>query len=79
MNRYLKWAFVEAANLTHRQRGRHPGRHVNRLYARLAGHKGHPKAIGAVARHLAEATYWILTKEEAYREPARSTVSSTRG
>jgi transposase len=78
VNRYLKWAFMEAANQTNVQRRRHPGRHVNRLYGRLA-HKGHAKAIGAVARHLAEATYWILTKEEAYREPTRLTVSSTRG
>ena len=37
----------------------------------------HPKAIGAVARHLAEATFWILSKQEPYREPKISTVSST--
>jgi transposase len=79
VNRYLKWAFVEAANANNLQRDRDPGRHVSRLYARLARRKGHPKAIGAVARHLAEATYWILTKEEAYREPTRSAVSSTGG
>jgi hypothetical protein len=30
-----------------------------------------------VARHLAEATYWILTKHESYREPKIATVSST--
>jgi transposase len=72
VNRYLKWAFVEAATATNLQRGRSPGRHVNRLYERLARRKGHPKAIGAVARHLAEATYWILTKQEAYREPIAS-------
>jgi hypothetical protein len=36
-----------------------------------------PKAIGAVARHLAEATYWLLSKQEAYREPQASAVSST--
>jgi len=77
VNRYLKWAFVEAANVTNLHRSRYPGRHVSRLYERIARRKGHPKAIGAVARHLAEATYWILTKEEAYREPRRSTVLST--
>lgn len=76
-NRYLKWAFVEAANANNLQRARYPGRHVSRLYERIARRKGHPKAIGAVARHLAEATYWILTKEEAYREPTRLAVSST--
>jgi hypothetical protein len=37
-------------------------------YERVARRKGHQKAIGAVARHLAEATYWILTKQETYRE-----------
>jgi transposase len=72
VNRYLKWAFVEAATATTLLRGRSPGRHVSRLYERLARRKGHPKAIGAVARHLAEATYWILTKQEAYREPIAS-------
>jgi len=72
VNRYLKWAFVEAATTTNLLRGRYPRRHVSRLYERLACRKGHPKAIGAVARHLAEATYWILTKQEAYREPIAS-------
>jgi transposase len=79
VNRYLKWAFVEAANTTNLNRRWYPWRHVTRLYARLARRKGHHKAIGAVARHLAEATYWMLTKEEAYRERIHSTVSSTRG
>lgn len=44
-------------------------RHVTRLYERIRSRKGHAVAIGAVARHLAEATYWILTKGEPYREP----------
>jgi transposase len=79
VNRYLKWAFIEAANvicLTHRLR---PFRHVSRLYLRIRQRKGHQKAVGAVARHLAEATYWILKKEEEYQEPRRKTVSSTKG
>jgi transposase len=78
VNRYLKWAFVEAANvicLTHR---RSPYRHVSRLYLRVRRRKGHQKAIGAVARHLSEATYWILTKGESYREPQQHAVSSTK-
>jgi len=69
VNRYLKWAFFEAANAICLTRRRAPTRHVSRLYERVARRKGHPKAIGAVARHLAEATYWILSKEEPYREP----------
>jgi transposase len=69
VNRYLKWAFVEAANAICLTRGRAPHRHVSRRYERVARRKGHAKAIGAVARHLAEATYWTLSKGECYREP----------
>lgn len=69
VNRYVKWAFVEAANASCRLRRGHPHRHVSQLYERLARPKGHQKAIGAVARHLAEATYWMLIKGEPYREP----------
>jgi transposase len=77
VNRYLKWAFVEAANAICLNRGRAPRRHVSRLYERIARREGHQKAIGAVVRHLAEATYWILSKQEPYREPNPSAVSST--
>jgi len=68
---------VEAANAICLNRGRAPHRHGTRLYERVARRKGHQKAIGAVARHLAEATYWVLTKQEFYREPQPTTVSST--
>jgi transposase len=78
VNHYLKWAFIEAANAICLMRRRYPHRHVSRLYERIARRKGHPKAIGAVARHLAEATYWILSKQEPYREPKATAVSSTR-
>lgn len=73
VNQYLKWAFVEAANVVCRHRGKHPQRHTCRLYERIAKRRGHQKAIGAVARHLAEAAYWVLTKGETYREPGSST------
>ena len=69
VNRYLKWAFMEAANVICLHHRRFPQRHVNRLYERVARRKGYQSAIGAVARHLAEATYWILKKGEPYREP----------
>ena len=69
VNRYLKWAFMEAANIVCLNHRRYPYRHVHRLYERLAHRKGHQKATGAVARHLAEATCWILKKGEPYREP----------
>lgn len=73
VNRYLKWAFVEAANVICRVRRRYLSRHVSRLYERIAHRRGHHKAIGAVARHLAEATYWMLSKAEPYQEPGSST------
>jgi hypothetical protein len=70
VNHYLKWAYAEAANVSMMHRRRHPQRHVSRLYTRVKSRRGHPKAIGAVGRHLAEATYWMLTKHEPYRDPA---------
>jgi transposase len=72
VNRYLKWAFVEAANGVCRTRRAHRQRHSTRLYERIARRRGHQKAIGAVARHLAEAAYWMLSKGEAYCEPGVS-------
>jgi transposase len=76
VNRYLKWAFCEAATTAATGRGAHRHRHIGRLYARVRDRRGQQKAIGAVARHLAEATYWILKKGEEYREP-QAKVSST--
>ncbi len=70
VNRTLKWAFVEAGNLAPTQARRMPERHVLRLYGRVRRRRNHYKAVVAVGRHLAEAAYWILTKREAYREPA---------
>lgn len=72
VNQYLKWAFVEAANGVCRTRRQHRQRHTTRLYERIARRRGHKTAIGAVARHLAEAAYWMLTKGEPYREPGAS-------
>lgn len=69
VNRYLKWAFMEAANSVCRHKGRLPYRHVAQLYERIKSRKGHGKAIGAVARHLAEATFYMLSKGEDYKEP----------
>lgn len=76
-NHYLKWAFSEAANSVAVNRRAHPDRHVSRLYNRIRNRKNHAKAVGAVARHLAEATYWMLTKGQAYQERGLLKVSST--
>jgi transposase len=72
-NNYLKWAFIEAANVVVMKRRHHLWRrkHVSMLYERTRRRKGHAVAVGAVARHLAEATFWVLTKAEPYRDPVK--------
>jgi transposase len=70
VNRYLKWAFAEAGNSVAVNHTRCPDRHVSQLYRRLRVRKGHPKAIGAVARHLAEACFHVLQKKEMYQDPS---------
>jgi transposase len=79
-NQYLRWAFVEAANLTVMRRKQFPRRHVSQLYERLRPGKGHQKAAVAVARHLAESAWWVLTKDQDYREPqpAAAAMSSSQ-
>ena len=69
VNRYLKWAFAEAGNSVAVNYQRRPERHVSQLYYRLRMRKGHSKAVGAVARHLAEAAFYVLSRQEAYRDP----------
>ncbi len=69
VNRYLKWAFAEAANSVAVNHTRCPDRHVSRLYRHLHERKGHSKAVGAVARHLAEAAFHVLSRQQAYRDP----------
>jgi transposase len=73
VNRYLRWAFIEAGHSTALNCERRPERHVSRLYRRLRARRGHYKAVGAVARHLAEASYYVLSKKEPYRDPALHT------
>ena len=72
-NNYLKWAFIEAANVVVMKRN-HPfwrRKRVSVLYERIRRRKGHAVAVGAVARHLAEAAFWVLTKAEPYRDPMK--------
>lgn len=64
-NRYLRWAFVEAANCL----AAHPStKPPYRLFAQVRQRRGYGKAIVALARHLAVAAYHMLRKGEAYRE-----------
>ncbi len=77
VNRYLKWAFSEAANSVAVNHRRCPERHVSQLYHRLRVRKGHAKAVGAVARHLAEAAFHVLHRQEEYRDPAATAGRTT--
>ena len=52
------------------------GTHVVRLYQRIKRAKNHQKAVVAVGRHLAEAAWWVLTKQEVYREPQGAAAGS---
>lgn len=80
VNRYLKWAYIEAANTVCLWHNKQPERHVSKLYARIARKRGHGKAIGAVARNLSEAAFWMLSKREIYRDPVlKVPVLSTGG
>jgi len=78
VNRYLKWAYSEAANSIVVHEKKYVGWHVTDLYLRVRARKGHLKAIGAVSRHLAEATYWVLKKQEKYKDPSFRHKVSTR-
>jgi transposase len=79
VNRYLRWALIEAANVVAIHQSRWSSRHVAHLYRRIMKRKGHAKAVVAVARHLAEAAYWVLRRSEVYKEPqGNKPISSTR-
>jgi transposase len=77
-NHYLKWAFVEAANAIVMHRAKYGEQHVGQLYQRLKERKCHGKAATAVARHLAESSWWILKKKQQYRAPHAAAMSSSR-
>jgi len=76
-SQYLKWAFIEAANVIVRHR-HHPAwktKYVCLVYDQVCQRRGHAVAVGAVARHLAEAAFWILKRQEPYRPPANRQAS----
>lgn len=79
-NHHLKWALVEAANTVaaHQSKWTEKYPHAVGLYQRVkATTKLSGKAKVAVARHLAEATWWILTRKQDYREPTSARVISS--
>jgi hypothetical protein len=70
-SQYLKWAFIEAADVVVRHR-RHPAwssEYVCQVCEGVCRRKGHAVAVGAVARHLAEAAFWIPKRPQPYRPP----------
>jgi hypothetical protein len=73
----LKWAYSEAGNCIAVHRKRLSGRHVSQLYQRIREKKGHAKAVGAIGRHLAEASFWVLTRNEDYKQPKSKMVIPT--
>lgn len=77
VNHYLRWAFIEASQSVCMHHAAHPQRHISQLYLRLRGRRGHAKAVGAVARHLAEATYHVWNTGKPYREPSLQPGRST--
>lgn len=77
VNHYLKWAFSEAGNSIVVNRKSYPYRYVVGLYNRIRKRRGHSTAVGALARHLAESSYWLLSKKESYRERGLKKVSPT--
>jgi transposase len=80
VNHYLKWAFIEAASCINLQQHKMQGRHVMELLTRVQKQRGYPKAAVAVGRHLAEATYCMLKRNEPYHEPnLKRTVLSSQG
>jgi transposase len=70
-NHFLKWAFVEAAEVIVAHQESMSARHVVRLYRRVKNNKPdrHGKAVVAVARHLAESAWHVLARNVDYREP----------
>lgn len=70
-NRFLKWAFVEAAEVVVAHQESMSAKHVVRLYRRVKNNKPdrHGQAVVAVARHLAESAWHILEHNQDYREP----------
>ena len=69
---------IEAANAICLTRAATTHRHVSRLYERIARRKGYPKAIGAVARHLA-GSHVLAPQQTGKRiaSPQAAAVSST--
>lgn len=69
VNRNLKWAFIEAANCFRLHMHNHERSRLFRIYNHIYHRKGHSKAIGAIARRIAESAWHVLMRNEDYKEP----------
>lgn len=67
-NGFIRWAAIQSARVAARQPNR-----FQRIYDKLKSRKGDKIAIVAVARNLMESVYWVLTKEEDYKESSSRT------
>jgi transposase len=79
VNHFLQWAYIEAANAVCLNQKNWSDRHAVHLYQKVRARRNHCKAIGAVARHLAESSFYVLTRGVPYRDPALATRSSQGG
>jgi transposase len=79
VNRTLKWAYSEAGNSVAPNHKRKPELYVSARYRATRGRRNHSVAIGAVARHLAEASYHVLSRKEPYLDPALRRQRSRQG
>lgn len=64
-NRWLRMALIEAASMA--ARGRHTA--FGARYRRIARHRGHKKAVVAVAHAMLVTAYHLLDRQIEYREP----------
>jgi hypothetical protein len=71
---YLKWAYCEAGNSTAVNHKRFPLRHTSKPYKRIRERKGHAKAVGAVGRHLAEASLWVFGGKSEFRAKSKGSI-----
>jgi transposase len=63
-NRHLKAALVEAAHAASHKRNCH----LRAKYRRLAGRKGRKRALVAVARTILQSTYYMISRNEPYKD-----------
>lgn len=63
-NRYLKTALIEAALAAHRARGTA----LQARYLRIRRHRGHARAVVAVARQILEIAYYVMRDDVTYTE-----------